>query len=374
MASTVEAPSERERARARVGTVDEVDEMLDVILSAFDRWPAVAVDVPARDHLLWKLQRPYPGIEKLHVVLELDGRVIGTNIALHREALLGGERIRARGGGDTAIHPDFQGRGLYRPVSDASDTNPDGSELTVEFSLNPAMLHINDRKGSRDLGNPLRVLVYPLSARRTAACYQDRIPGGRALGVVAAGFALASGWNRLRNRSAVPAPPRGCAIQTWAEFDERIDAFADEASRRFDFIFTRERAFLNWRYCDRRGGDFVVRGATAGDEVLGYAVYRLEGERAYIADLLALPGRSDVVRALVEDVQQGARAKGAATLICWMTQAHEYARVIKGLGFIDARRQTGLAWRPMRDGVPHVALLADPHARIHVTLGDSDLI
>ncbi len=54
--------------------------------------------------------------------------------------------------------------------------------------------------------------------------------------------------------------------------------------------------YLNWRYSDRRGGDYILKEAIEGERALGYVVLRVNGYQekypvGYIVDLLALPGR-----------------------------------------------------------------------------------
>ena len=53
-------------------------------------------------------------------------------------------------------------------------------------------------------------------------------------------------------------------------------------------------------------------------EVVGYIVLKTSDQRGYIADLLALPGRLDVIRSLLEQSLQIFRQANVMAAICWL--------------------------------------------------------
>jgi hypothetical protein len=160
-----------------------------------------------------------------------------------------------------------------------------------------------------------------------------------------------------------------------SRFDERIDAFFEEASKPFDFIVDRTAQYLNWRYCDPRGGIFNPVLAELDEEILGYAVLKMSDGHGYVADLLALPGRRDVAAALIRYAIASTRRHRAMALTCWMPLHHTYTDLLRRHGFFDSVRNagasvvTGKAMRP-----EELAFLKEPTARAHITHGDSDWI
>lgn len=50
--------------------------IVNVLTSAFDGWPKVAVSVPAADHLRWKLDN-HPHARNQSLVAEVDGQIVG---------------------------------------------------------------------------------------------------------------------------------------------------------------------------------------------------------------------------------------------------------------------------------------------------------
>jgi hypothetical protein len=165
------------------------------------------------------------------------------------------------------------------------------------------------------------------------------------------------------------------SITTLERFDDRIEELFEEAARAFDFLVVRSRDYLNWRYCEPAAGRFTVRVAEEEGRLLGYLVFRIAEGEGYVADLLALPGRTDVVRSLIEDALHLLREAAVAQVTCWMISRHPYNGILQRYGFIDSGRCVEFGCFTMDpDSTLVDFLFDDPDARIHLTHGDSDWI
>jgi hypothetical protein len=153
-----------------------------------------------------------------------------------------------------------------------------------------------------------------------------------------------------------------------------MEGFFDAAARPFDFVIVRGRDYMNWRYCDPAAARFTVRTAEEGDRILGYLVFKISEGTGYIADLLALPDRHEVVRSLIEDALSAFREAGVESASCWMISRHPYNRILRRYGFADSKRDVGFEYRAITVDSRDVEFLDDPRARIHLTHGDSDWI
>jgi hypothetical protein len=122
---------------------------------------------------------------------------------------------------------------------------------------------------------------------------------------------------------------------------------------------------------------FTILIAEEGDRLLGYAVLTLDadGRRAYVADVLCLPGRIDAARALVREALVRARRAGAREALCRLPERHVYRAVLNDAGFILKRRKDDTAFR-WTGGVPEedVLFLLEKDAAIHITYGDTDMV
>ena len=89
-------------------------------------------------------------------------------------------------------------------------------------------------------------------------------------------------------------------------FDEGADELWDKSKDYYDYAVVRDREYLNWRYCDPRGGRYFCKGAFEDGKLVGYAVLRINAIEedysvGFIVDLFTLPERLDVVAKLVDE-------------------------------------------------------------------------
>jgi hypothetical protein len=132
--------------------------------------------------------------------------------------------------------------------------------------------------------------------------------------------------------------------------------------------------YPNWRSSDPAAGRFTLRAAEQEGKLLGYLVFKISEGQGHVADLLALPGRPDVVRSLIEDALRLFREADLEQATCWMISRHPYNAVLQRYGFIDSRRDAGFSYRETNLDASELAFPADAGARIHITRGDTDWI
>jgi hypothetical protein len=97
------------------------------------------------------------------------------------------------------------------------------------------------------------------------------------------------------------------------EFDESFDDLFERVAAVVPCTAEKDAAFLRWRYGPGSPqAPVTVLGARSGGRLLGYAVLRTayHGQDGYILDLTALPGRQDVVRALLRESVRAFRWRG----------------------------------------------------------------
>jgi hypothetical protein len=117
---------------------------------------------------------------------------------------------------------------------------------------------------------------------------------------------------------------------------------SDELLALNKFILKRDIEYLNWRYCDPRGGDFVVRaihedGSMFGLCVLGVNLNDPDYPVGIIVDILARPGMEKLVDDLVFDAIQYFSDKSINSIKTWLVGNHPYTRLFSRQGFLDTR-------------------------------------
>jgi ribosomal protein S18 acetylase RimI-like enzyme len=313
------------------------ESLLVLLQTTFGGWPKLEIAVPAIDHLRWKLSSD-PSPERYQVLAEAGGRIVGCRLFFLYEVRVRGRSYFIRSGFDLAIHPDYRGRGILNEMwAFARKHLDDQNDFNFGVGDHPAALHMRASQGNIDIANRIHVLVH------------DGVP--------------------------VDPGPDAEEFDTVdvRAFDERTDAFFDAASAQFDFLVARTSRHLNWRYCDPRAGLYRATIAQSDDELLGYIVTRLSHGRGFVADVLALPGRLDVVERLVRQAVLRLRSTGVAEIDCWMAAHHPYRRLLEDAGF-RRKRTVPLSYRHLRLPANELEFLQDSRARVHITAGDTDLV
>ena len=342
----------------------------------------------AKDHLMW-LMRDRPSATEF-VLLEREGVIVGTHFLWQERCRIHDRVWRIRSGGNHALSASLQGQGILRIFTTylRESAHPDTELMFGHFShaLTKRTITANRRIfGAQDLE-----LLLPLDARRlgVASAHATDVRGRsrtiesmtRAARRIPRWRLLATQvwrWRKLRSRvqaarAARSSPQPDVVVRELSRFDDRFPAFLERATAPFELIRERTLDYLNWRYCDPRGGQYTVLIAEDGDEVLGYLALSAVPPMTAIADILTEPERPDVVRALVDEAVTLSRAQHAAGVRCWMAPNHAYLSSLKANGFIERPQETVLAYELYRGLQADVAPLDDPDLKIHLVLGDTD--
>jgi len=363
------------RAAIHIGSEADPTEMLDLLFRVFRQWPAFEIQVPAIEHLRWKM-RSDPIAARHHVFARIDDRMVAMMLRIVRRVRVGGRDCLARDGVDAAVDPRYQGRKLYGAMIDHCRERPQDAEFGLGFwySTNPRTRRQSRPEESRSLANSVQVLEKPYHARAIVARRREKYGGRMPAPLAVLRIKLETVFNSLGHPPYWRRTRRSWSIATMERCNDRIDGFFDEAARPFDFVVVRTRDYMNWRYFDPAAGRFTVRVAEQQGRLLGYLVFKISEGEGYIVDLLVLPGRTDVVRSLVEDALHLLREAGVERVICWMISRHPYNGILRRYGFVDTRRDVGFGYQPVSLEDRDLEFLDDPHARIHLTHGDTDWI
>jgi hypothetical protein len=380
------------------------DEALEVIDIAFNHdvaWHRLPV-APA-DHFDWKYGDRPTGVT-IGLTLDSDGRVVGFGGTARRIWSLQGRPFVTRATYDLCRLPEWQRRGIreaFQPFS-GRDWHP-SDDFSFEYFTHP-----NDRaraieRGERAPANETHDYVRILRVRPFRRVFDLLIRGvGRLLrrGATERPATALSNTSKVvraraetrrtrafrylrQGRRAVAAllarrtAPNAdeWSVATIGRFEDRHALFVNRALSQFEFFGERPVSYLNWRYCDDRGGPFTVRVATRlgpEREALGYAVTRVYRGDAFLVDILALPGELSVAESLIRDAIALAKADGATSMMTRLPQHHPYGPALKRAGFYDVGNQAGELIAPRDTPPADLAFLDLEDARIHHVLADSD--
>ncbi len=309
--------------------------MLDVLDRAFDGWPKKELLVSPLEHLRWKLSS-HKLAQRFHVVAELNGRIIAVRTFLARRIKVGDRFLLIRTAVDRAVLPEFQRRNIMNAMEVRV-----AREWLESFD---ALLSLrNNWQSVRAVSTPHHRRTIDVISRPL-----DSAPAAEA--------------------------PDGWTLRRVDAFDARIDEFWREASKPYRLIVARTKDYLNYRYADRRAGNYTIVLAERAESVLGYIITAAWQGTGHIADVLVSPGRLDVLASLLADAVQRLRAAGNATVECWRFAYHPYVPVLEELGFVESRRTHGLSLAALGASDDELAFFADPKVPAHFSAGDTDLV
>ena len=184
---------------------------------------------------------------------------------------------------------------------------------------------------------------------------------------------------RVLALSDAPLPPSGLALSRLAgyrvervtAFDRRWDEHFDRVRKAYRFLVERDSRYLQWRYADRPDVEYFIYAVSRWRRLLGWSVFRRQGERLVWGDGLFDPGRPEAVRLLLARVAADPVHGGTKTIEGWFPDRPVWwGELVAGLGF--ERRpepeQLALIYVPWQ-----VDPAADFAAHFYYTKGDSDL-
>ena len=293
---------------------------------------------------LYRWYEDHPLSGKLHrwVSVTEKGEVVGHLTAFPQFYRIDGQRVVAHTPGDYMVLPQhgFQAIMLMRSFFRST-------ENCVVCDMVPAVIGVETRLGAEVVGN----LKYAAKLMSVSRLPMPSVPAPlRRLLNLPQQFAPARGFTeRLgaeaheveehvappapRPRAPIPRPLQGLLNRGLRAVDgalasgyggdleaEVLDGFDDS----FDDLFERvaavvpctaekDAAFLRWRYGPGSPqAPVTVLGVRSRGKMLGYAVLStaFHGQDGYILDLTALPGRQDVVRALLRETVRSFRRMG----------------------------------------------------------------
>jgi len=357
----------------RPGDEKGITELLQL---AFGVWPNFDLGCSAVEHWKWKyLDNP---MGKSYVTVAVSsGEIIGVNHA-HPLKLKIGERVFLCGyASDTAVHPEFRRKGVYRKIVDLKNgiAGASGSHLNLSVTSNPIMIKIHQRNPTMD---PFPHEVLNLVKITDISLHLRKIPVKNPW-FMRLGFHVARLINDLRNLTKRRRTPGLTSdVVSIPSFDERVDDFCREVASHHDFMVDRGREYLNWRYCDPRAGNFTVRQVEDGEgRVLGYCVLFINRSLrdypiGYLVDLLTLPERQDVAENLIMDAVRYFDSQKVNIINCLVPGGHLNISTLRRYGFLNSKIRLQLFCRYYVFSEAKDLIEASSENRVLFSYGDID--
>jgi len=351
---------------------------------AFRDWPNFDLKCSPLEHWRWKY-KDNPQNRIVVCLAENYGKIIGCHHTIPARIKLKNCSINAHQSSDLAVHPDYRRQGIAGSLGETINKLIEnaGIKFKINFELNPSVLRSNKRSQYEDF--PHRVTIFVRIKDIDLFLKSNKTKRG-SLGKY--GYKILKFLNKLRNplmktnsetESIDQLTYPEITISDVERFDNRVSKFWKKIRNNYDLIIERDMKYLNWRYCDFRGGDYNVKIAETKGEILGYIVLRNKKEKSnsndsigYIVDLLALPERSDVADKLLSKGIDFLDESSANIIQSFMTRNHPLEKVFRKQGFLNSRIEVFVL---IKSGHEEKTFdRASVSGRLHIQYGDTDWI
>jgi GNAT superfamily N-acetyltransferase len=344
-------------------------EIVDLLKHVFPRWNELD---NALDDWMWRYH-DYP-IKSLVSVAEYNGHIVGANHNFNLNLKIGKNTELTTISGNSAVHPDHQGKGLYTKLSELTIKMREGKvNFNIWHSHNPIIL-----KWAKQQGIPIfpHKISYMVRIKDVDSYLESKKRKDNLIKKI--GYNTFNVLNKVKNLSE-PYDLKNLdkvMIKDVRDFDESINIFWNTVKEHYNFIYERNSQYLNWRYCDKRGGNYLVKQAISDDQILGYIVLEIKQsggyKEGYIADMLSLPDRSDIAYLLIGEAIRYFDSLGIDINHFWAVKNSVYEELARRHNFIDSRfrRYFGCLFRV--DHGEYSLLKSSSPDKIHFMFGDMD--
>jgi GNAT superfamily N-acetyltransferase len=312
----------------------KVIELLDETLGAGP------IGARTREFFRWKhVANPFG--HSFMLVAESGQRIIGLRAFLRWSFQAGPRSLHAVQAVDTATHPDYQGRGVFRRLTLAALEQLRNEADFVFNTPNEKSLPGYLKMGWEVVGTiPVSVrLRRPVRFAKRVSSFRD-MAGSRPVDVT---VAAPSASDVIYGSSEVP------------------DLLTEMNTGRDDRISTdRSMAYLGWRYCTAPGLDYWAVREPGKGRLRGFGVFRIRSRgslvEASVTDLFVRPGDRRCARSLIRAI---ASAAPVDHLTCHFPTGTVAASAAVRSGFLPTRKGIRLAVNKLRPEIlPDPALLA----------------
>jgi hypothetical protein len=274
-------------------------ELLDTV---FPNWPNIDVESQT-GYWKWKFE-DNPISKHNFIVAEYDEKIVGSFGLFVNKLKINDKIVLCNTGVDVSVHPDHRRKGLYNSMHKRALKlrREKGFQFSFGIETNPIIVKAHRRHGRHNLF-PFKVNTFKkikeidlhfLIKKRKYTQLRKCL------------FHLNNNYNRLINYINPIHTEKNYPILEIKYFDDRITEFWSRIKDHYNYIVEKTMDYLNWRYCDIRGGKYKIKIIKENDSILGYMVLSIRKSdinypEGYIIDMMTLPNYSYLKHIFIED-------------------------------------------------------------------------
>ncbi|MDD1765709.1 MAG: hypothetical protein LUO84_04565 [Methanomassiliicoccales archaeon] len=345
-----------------------------LLLERAFRWPAFDIEVPKIDHWRWKYLDNPLGFQLIGLVEDENG-IICHSGGLPLMIMVGSELFRGLEGSDICRDPDRASESMLIDAirSKNEQAGKKGIEFAFSFPAEGMYGHLVGEFGYRDTGLRMLRHIFVLQPER----FFKEVRMGPFKRIV---YWLST-MGKGRAHQSAARDSNGYDLEDLDRFDSEFDELTLIAAKSFGIIPLRSQERMNWRYADKRAGDFYIRTARHAGRMVGYVILKASGSKGsrycVVADLLIDPEFPTAVDVLLLESLRYARTMDAISLSCNLLDNHPYIKPLRRMGFVMLRDPPDADWTRLtvsnRQGNAHIEnTLNAKNLKVHIMVGDTD--
>jgi hypothetical protein len=326
----MEEASAVEEYNIRLYSEGDENQIVDLLRIVFPLWKPKSLD-----HWIWKYISP--PIESDIVVAEKDSKIVGIGHRINFACKIGERKQVCTYGDDWGVDPEYRRRGINTRIAGLLDKQRMNKNIAIMYTqmVNPIVVRFSLKRGRLAFPHDI-TRVIKIKDVNTHLKHRPRKNNV----LIRLGLPILKMINKIAgytipiNKSEIEVK-----ISDVNEVDEAFNDFWDKV--RSDYLFTLEKnkEYLDWRL-NERGGDYFVKQALQGGELVGFIACELRTRdgytEVYVLDLVTLSDRSDVAFLLIEEAWNFCENRGINVLYYQGVVGHPYLRVFSKSGFLDS--------------------------------------
>jgi hypothetical protein len=326
------------------------------------------------EHLVWKFC-DRPGKPSLLAVAVSENKIVGLSSNTFQKIKVGENLYQASTGTDAAVEPEYRRKGIMKKTMALRDQvrKDIGVAMTWSFTSNPILINMYKKEGRCTYPEKIVQLNRIKDVDKHVKNRGWKYPMLYSLGISTLKI-INSLFNFRRNHKTSDV-----RIASLDKFDDRYNQFWDKVKLQYNFIVERRSEYMNWRYMDPRGGDYRVRVACRGDEILGYCVSRIDQKNldypeGFIVDFLCKPSYDCASKLLLDDAINYFDENDVNNVKSLIVNGHPYVKLFLSRGFLASGADIFIDLRNWDIDEDWALFMKSTNEKLFFQYGDTDYI